>query len=263
MRLAFEYAGESYSEMLSPATLLSTITDPAKVGHPPHLAPPALELPSGRFLSQTPAILNYLAPRFKLAGERGSRVLERDLSDDEREQAEEERAVVNQLTLTALDLCNETHDVHHPIAVALYYEDQKEEALRRAEDFRKNRIPKFFKHFESVLQSNPATEKGSKTYLVGRQTTTADLTLFHVRPPTGPCQCCARADCRLQVVDGLLFAFPSRLAALKKSGEYDNVFALHERVKGEKGIKEYIASGRRQAFSMGLFRHYEELDGDE
>ena len=64
-------------------------------------------------------------------------------------------------------------------------------------------------------------------------------------------------------MDGLLFAFPKRLAALKKSGEYDDVFALHERVKEEKGIKEYIASGRRQAFSLGLFRHYEELDGEE
>ena len=172
--------------MLSPATLLSTITDPAKVGHPPHFAPPALELPSGRFLSQTPAILNYLAPRLKLAGEMGNRALERDLSDAEREQADEERATVSQLTLTALDLCNESHDVHHPVAVALYYEDQKEEAKRRAEDFRKNRIPKFFKHFESVLQSNPATEKGSKTYLVGKQTTTADLTLFHVCLSTIP-----------------------------------------------------------------------------
>lgn len=50
---------------------------------------------------------------------------------------------------------------------------------------------------------------------------------------------------------------------VKESGEYDSVFALYERVKGEKGIKEYIASGRRQAFSVGLFRHYEELDGEE
>lgn len=67
----------------------------------------------------------------------------------------------------------------------------------------------------------------------------------------------------MQVVDGLLFAFPRRLAVVKESGEYDSVFALYERVKGEQGIKEYIASGRRQAFSVGLFRHYEELDGEE
>ena len=65
------------------------------------------------------------------------------------------------------------------------------------------------------------------------------------------------------MVDGLLFAFPKRVGALQKSGEYKDVFALYERVKGENGIKEYIASGRRQAFSMGLFRHYEELDAEE
>ena len=34
---------------------------------------------------------------------------------------------VSQITQTALDLSNEAHDVHHPIAVGLYYEDQKDE----------------------------------------------------------------------------------------------------------------------------------------
>lgn len=38
-----------------------------------------------------------------------------------------------------VDLSNETHDTHHPIAAGLYYEDQKDEAIRRAEDFRSNR----------------------------------------------------------------------------------------------------------------------------
>ncbi|KAH9932989.1 glutathione S-transferase C-terminal-like protein [Fomitopsis serialis] len=244
IRLAFEYAGESYSENNAPKTLLPTITDPAKVGHPPHFAPPVLELPSGRYLSQTPAILNYLAPKFKLAGEKGSRVADACLSEEEREQAEEERAVVNQLTLTALDLSNEAHDVHHPLAGSKYYDEQKDAAFVRAEDFRKLRIPKFLAHFQSVLASNPATDAGAKTYLVGKQTTTADLVLFHV-------------------LDGLLFAFPKRMDAVKEGGEYADVFALYERVKGEKGIKEYIASGRRQPFSMGLYRHYEELDSDQ
>lgn len=53
------------------------------------------------------------------------------------------------------------------------------------------------------------------------------------------------------------------MATLRKSGRYDDVFKLHERVAGEKGIREYIASGRRQKFSMGLYRHYEELDGEK
>lgn len=32
----------------------------------------------------------------------------------------------------------------HPIANGDYYEDQKEEALRKAKDFREVRLPKFF-----------------------------------------------------------------------------------------------------------------------
>ena len=32
----------------------------------------------------------------------------------------------------------------HPVASGLYYEDQKEEALRKSQDFRDNRLPKYF-----------------------------------------------------------------------------------------------------------------------
>ncbi|THG94011.1 hypothetical protein EW026_g7373 [Hermanssonia centrifuga] len=173
VRLAFEYAGVPYTEMSDPSKLLATITDPAKSGHPPHFAPPALKLPSGRFLSQTPAILNHIAPKLGLAGKK------------EGDEAEEERSLVNQLVLTALDLCNEvggkTHDVHHPIAVEDYYEDQKEAALARAKSYRKSRLPKFLKHFQAVLSSNPEGKKSGGTYLIGSSTTIADLVLFHVR----------------------------------------------------------------------------------
>ncbi|RPD54890.1 glutathione S-transferase C-terminal-like protein [Lentinus tigrinus ALCF2SS1-7] len=253
VRLALEYAGIPYRENHKDVPKILTKTE--KIGTPPHFAPPALQLPSGRVISQTPAILNHIGPRCGLAGVLGSklntltaegRTALRELSDEELEKAEEERSVVNQLTLTALDWCNESHDVHHPIATSLYYEEQQEAAAQAAEVFRKIRIPRWLEYFESVLASNPATEgtNEGRTYLVGKQTTTADLVLFHV-------------------LDGNLFAFPARLGQLRKSGKYDNVFALHERVKGEKGIGEYIASGRRQKFSMGLFRYYEELDGEE
>ncbi|KAI0631331.1 glutathione S-transferase C-terminal-like protein [Trametes polyzona] len=255
VRLALEYAGIPYTERSS--DLMGTLSSTAKVGTPPHFAPPALQLPSGRVLSQTANILNHIAPRCGLAGELGNKLNThgveareafRALSDEELERAEEERSVVNQLTMTALDLQDETHNVHHPIATSLYYEDQKAEAARSAKVFRETRIPRFLEYFESVLATNPATKdaKGAhdRTYLVGSRTTTADLMLFHV-------------------IDGLLFQFPRRLKKLKESGKYDHVFKLHERVQGEKGIKEYIASGKRQKFSMGIFRHYEELDGDE
>ena len=57
---------------------------------------------------------------------------------------------------------------------------------------------------------------------------------------------------------------PRRMAALDKSGHYKHVFLLKERVANEKGIKEYLASNRRQAFTAhGIFRHYPELDDEE
>ncbi|KAH9936032.1 glutathione S-transferase C-terminal-like protein [Amylocystis lapponica] len=245
IRLAFEYAGEPYVEANDVKKLLPTLTDTAR-GHPTHFAPPALELPSGRLLSQTPAILNHLAPKFALAGEWGSKLAGPDanaLTDEERERAEEERSIVNQLVLTALDLGSEAHDVHHPIAASKYYEDQKDAAAARAADFRAIRIPKFFGHFQAVLAHNPDTGEDG-TFLIGTRTTTADLVLFHV-------------------FEGLQHAFPRLFAALEKGGKYKNVFALHERVAGEKGIKEYLASGRRQEFGMGIFRHYVELDAEE
>ena len=55
---------------------------------------------------------------------------------------------VNELALTALDgLSNEAHDCHHPIASGLYYEDQKDEAKKKSEDYIKNRIPRFLGWF--------------------------------------------------------------------------------------------------------------------
>jgi len=238
IRLAFEYAGIPYTEENTPPKFIGIITDPAKSSHPPAFAPPALKLPSGRFLSQTTAILNHIAPKFGLAGEKGSKGVEGG------EEGEEERSSINQLVLTALDLCVETHDTHHPIALHLYYEDQKEAAAERAKGYRVYRLPKFFKHFQTVLASNPDAKSNGGTYLIGSKTTTADLTLFHV-------------------IEGVKHAFPKRVAALKATGEYDNIFKLVERVANEKRIKEYLASDRRQKFGDGLFRHYEELDSDE
>ncbi|KAI0754309.1 glutathione S-transferase C-terminal-like protein [Daedaleopsis nitida] len=258
VRLALEYAGIPYTEQHD----LSALSEPAKIGTPPHFAPPALQLPSGRVLSQTAAILHHIAPRCGLAGSHGNKLnvltsegraalcaLASEADGElELERAEEERSAVSQLTLTALDWSDEAHNVHHPVGSALYYEDQKPEAARAADGFRKSRIPRFLGYFESVLAANPATKGGkdgaARTYLVGAQTTVADLVLF-------------------QVVDGVLFAFPRRMAQLKKGAKYKNVFALHHRVKGEKGIKEYIASGRRLPFGMGLYRDYEELDGED
>ena len=94
--------------------------------------------------------------------------------------------------------------MHHPVAVEDYYEDQKEESKRRAESYRKNRLPKFLAHFEKVLECNPANKEGG-TYLVGSRTTNADLVLFHVGQQI------------LAVVNAPIHSDPHRLSMVQNS----------------------------------------------
>ena len=57
----------------------------------------------------------------------------------------------------------------------------------------------------------------------------------------------------------LQFAFPKEMAAREK--EFPLIFGTFvPSFKSEKGIKEYLASDRRQKYSMGIYRHYPELD---
>jgi len=57
----------------------------------------------------------------------------------------------------------------------------------------------------------------------------------------------------------LLFAFPKELKAREE--EFPLIFSrFYPLIKGEKGIKEYLSSNRRMEYSMGIFRHYPELD---
>jgi glutathione S-transferase len=98
-------------------------------GNPPVFSPPALRVPgAGKdgkgalIISQTPNILFYLGERLGLMPE-----------------DEAGKYHVQQVVLTALDLNNEIHDTHHPIAVMKYYEDQKEESLKKAQVRRKCR----------------------------------------------------------------------------------------------------------------------------
>ena len=83
---------------------------------------------------------------------------------------------MHQLQLTVVDFIKEIHNTHHPIASSLYYEEQKEEALRFSEKFRELRAPKYLGHFEQVLARNPA----GVTFLVGRSLTYADLSMFQL-----------------------------------------------------------------------------------
>nr|POE88281.1 hypothetical protein CFP56_11510 [Quercus suber] len=199
-------------------------------GNPPVFAPPALRIPSaGRdgqqalIIHQTPAILAYLGERLDLvpADEAG-------------------RAYVQQLALTALDLNNEAHDTHHPIAAMQYYEDQKGAALAKAADVRAHRLPKFFSYFQRTLLFNQQSHGGAGTFLVGDQLTYADTTLW-------------------QVLDGLYFAFPREMEVRKK--EFGALLeGFYGSFKETPAVKGYLDSDRRLDFGMGVYRHYPELD---
>jgi glutathione S-transferase len=220
IRLALEEAGAPYADVArtdgGEDRMLALLEDTA-LACPP-FAPPFLK--SGkRLIGQTANILLFLGERHGLAPK-----------------SEAGRLWTHQLQLTLADLVAEAHDTHHPIAGGLYYEDQRPEAKRRAADFVKNRLPKFFRYFERVLTSNPS----GPVHLVGARLTYADLSLF-------------------QVVAGLYYAFPKGMARTAK--RYPHVMALHARVAARPRIAAYLASDRRLPFNQqGIFRHYAELD---
>ena len=221
VRLALEAAAANYVDVARATggmARMMRLMEGRAAARPP-FAPPFLK--AGRLLiGQTADILLYLGGRHGLAP-----------SD------EAGRLWTHQLQLTLADLVAEVHETHHPIAASLYYEDQKPAARRRAEDFRRSRIPKFLGYFERVLARNPRGER----WLVGARLSYADLSLF-------------------QVVEGLNYAFPRAMRRLAK--RHPKVLALHDRVAARPPIKAYLVSGRRIPFNEdGIFRHYAELDG--
>ncbi|HEX5779290.1 MAG TPA: glutathione S-transferase [Xanthobacteraceae bacterium] len=183
----------------------------------PSFAPPFLK--SGkRIIGQTANILLYLGSRHGLApkGDAGS-------------------LWVHQLQLTIADFLVEIHDTHHPVGANFYYEDQKPESKRRAEDFRESRAPKFLGYFERVLKTSGGP------FLTGRKLTYADLSLF-------------------QIAEGLRYAFPKTAVAWAK--KHPRIADVRTRVAARPRIAKYLASDRRIPFNeMGIFRRYPELDG--
>ncbi len=179
-------------------------------------APPFLK--AGRLVvAQTAEILLYLGPRHRLAPA-----------------GESTRLYAHQLQLTISDLVVEAHDTHHPIAGGLYYEDQRPAAKQRAEDFRRQRIPKFLGYFEDVL------DKAGGRHALGRHSY-VDLSLF-------------------QVMSGLTYAFPQAMKRMRR--KLPRLTALAERVAERPRLAAYLESPRRIPFNeMGIFRHYPELDG--
>lgn len=147
-----------------------------------------------------------------------------------------DRHWVHQLQLTVADLVAEVHNVHHPVEAGAYYDEQKPEAARAAAQFRAERMPKFLDHFESAATAN------EDDWIAGVRWSYADTSLF-------------------QVVEGLRYMFPRRMAALEP--RYPGLVALRDRVAALPGIAAYLASERRVPFNEnGIFRHYPELDGE-
>jgi glutathione S-transferase len=194
IRLALEDAGADYANKAP--------EDRYKVFAPPYLK-------AGRLvIAQTANILFYLGPRLGLAP-----------------RSEARRLRLHQQQLTVIDWLDEVHAVHHPIAGSLYYEQQKREAMRRAEDFRARRLPKYMAYFE-------AGAGGPFSYV--------SLSLF-------------------QMVEGLRYAFPRTMAKMER--KYPKLLKVHDAAARRPGISRYLSSGRRIAFNQhGIFRHYPELD---
>jgi glutathione S-transferase len=225
VRLALEAAGAGYVDVArggdGVATMQGFMNDPA-LARPPFACPFLVD--GKRVIGQTAAILLYLGPKLQLVPA-----------------SEADRLWVHQVQLTLADLVTEVHDLHHPIASSLYYEDQKEEALRRAEDFRANRLPKFLNWCEAVLARNRGNEGREVPRMVGGRLTYADLSLF-------------------QVVDGLLYALPKATRRVLRKTPL--VAKLHAGVPRQRRLAAYLASERRIPFNeQGIFRRYRELDG--
>jgi len=219
VRLALEEAGADYADVARlpqrgvPA--LMRLLEGKSEGRLP-FAPPILKAQK-LVIAQTANILLWLAPRHGLVPKSGAA-----------------RLWAHQLQLTVADWLVEAHDTHHPVGGSLYYEDQKPESQRRAENFTTARLPKFLGYFERVLER----EKGG--WLLGKSFSYADLSLF-------------------QMVAGLRYAFPRAMVRLEP--KCPRTVALHDRVASRPRIATYVSSKRRIAFNeQGIFRHYPELD---
>jgi glutathione S-transferase len=218
IRLALEDTGTPYLDVAREphgmAALQTLLRGDGAAPRP--FAPPFLKH-GGLVIAQTAAILHWLAPRIGAIGA-----------------ADAERATAHQHQLTIMDLVAEAHDVHHPVASSLYYDDQKPEAARRAADFVKHRLPKFLAYFEDAL----AASGGDR--LVGAAICYVDLSLAHT-------------------LAGLRYAFPNAMARLE--AKIPRTSALGENVAARSRLAAYLASPRRLPFDeRGIFRHYPELD---
>lgn len=216
VRLALEAAEIEYEDMAREKGAEALVEDlHSRSGIKP-LAPPYL-VDGDLCIGQTAHILAFLADRHDF----GAGEPETDLQ-------------LIQIQLDVTDIVAEVHNAHHPVAGALYYQDQMDAAYEAAQHFRDERIPKFLDHFESALEENGGP------FMLGDRWTHVDTSLF-------------------QLMEGLDYMFPNRMHQL----DYPRLELCREAVMEIDGIAEYLASDRRLPFNEeGIFRHYPELDSD-
>jgi glutathione S-transferase len=216
VRLALEAAGIEYEDCARVRGADALIADmKAADGRGPY-APPYLQLDGVR-IGQVATILAFLGTQHDLAPTR--------LYD---------RYWLAQVQLTIADMVAEVHNVHHPVELMAYYQDQKAEAARAATQFRDARMPKFLEYFEGVVTANPGE------WTIDNRWTYVDTSLF-------------------QLVEGLRYMFPKRMAAIE--ADYPALIRVHDLVAELPGIRAYLKSDRRIPFNQeGIFRHYPELD---
>lgn len=216
VRLALEAAEIEYEDMAREHGAEALIEDlQSRQGIRP-FAPPYL-VDGELCIGQTAHILAFLADRHDF----GAGELETDLQ-------------LIQLQLDITDIVAEVHNVHHPVAAALYYQDQMDPAYEAAQHFRDERIPKYLDHFETALEENGGP------CMLGDRWTHVDTSLF-------------------QLLEGLDYMFPNRMREL----DYPRLELCRQAVMEIEGIEQYLASDRRLPFNEdGIFRHYPELDSD-
>lgn len=216
VRLPLEAAGIAYRDRAREDGADALVADMKARGARGPFAPPYI-VDGEVAVAQVANILAWLAERHDIAPASAA-----------------DRSWLHQIQLTIADMVAEVHNIHHPVDMMAYYDDQKAEAARAATQFRENRIPKYFGHFEAALGSNAGD------WLAGARWSYADTSLF-------------------QLVAGLRYMFPQRMAAV--AGDYPRLARLHDAVAALPGIATYLASDRRLPFNEdGIFRHYPELD---
>jgi len=215
VRLAMEAGGIGYVDMARERGSGALIADmQARTDHAP-FAPPYLDT-GDRVIAQVANILLYLGEQHGVGPTEQTA-----------------RLWLHEIQLTISDFVAEVHQVHHPVSVSAYYEDQKDAALRNAQAFREERLPKFLRWFDKAAQGR---------WLLGERWSYGDTSIF-------------------QLIEGLRYMFPLRMHAIER--DYPKLLAIHDAVPGLRGVSNYLNSDRRIGFNtQGIFRHYPELDAE-